>query len=261
VRVPNYPLVYSAIMRLRIRLAVVLVLCSCSAPPEDAREVRVAVATNFAEVMEELAERFEAASGHEVLVSAASSGAHYAQIRNGAPFDVFLSADRERPELLEREGAAIAGTRFTYAVGRLALWSPDAALVDDRGEVLESGQFRYLAIANPELAPYGAAARQVLEGRGLWDGIQDRLVRGQDIGQTYAFVFSRNAELGFVALSQIQRPDVETEGSWWLVPDSEHDPIEQQAVLLVDTPAARQFLAYLRGAEAAALIRSFGYGA
>jgi len=244
-----------------IRLAVILALCSCSAPPEaQPDEVRVAVATNFIEVMERLAERFEEISGHAVLVSAASSSSHYAQIRNGAPFDIFFSADRMRPELLEQEGAAIAGTRFTYAVGRLALWSPDPALVDDAGDVLASGEFRFLAIANPELAPYGAAARQVLERRGLWDGIQDRLVRGQDVGQTYAFVSSRNAELGFVALSQIQRPDAETKGSWWLVPDSEHDPIEQQAVLLVDTPAAREFLAFVRGEEARALIQRFGYG-
>ena len=242
-------------------MGAVLALCSCSAPPEtQVSEVRVAVATNFAEVMDELANRFEAASGHTVRASLASSGAHYAQIRNGAPFDVFFSADRERPEMLDREGVAVAGTRFTYAVGRLALWSPDPVLVDDAGAVLGSGGFRYLAIANPDLAPYGAAARQVLERRGLWDGIQDRLVRGQDIGQTYAFVSTRNAELGFVALSQIQRPDAEVEGSWWLVPESEHDPIEQQVVLLVDTPAAREFLAFVRGEEAQALIRSFGYG-
>lgn len=247
-------------MRSCIALAVVFALCSCSAPPEpQADKVRVAVATNFAEVMERLAERFEAVSGNTVLVSAASSGAHYAQIRNGAPFDVFFSADRERPELLEQEGVAIAGTRFTYAVGRLALWSPDPVLVDDAGEVLEAGDFRYLAIANPELAPYGAAARQLLERRGLWEGIQDRLVRGQDIGQAYAFVYSRSADLGFVALSQIRRPDTAIEGSWWLVPESEHEPIEQQAVLLVDMPAARAFLAFVRSEEATALIESFGY--
>jgi molybdate transport system substrate-binding protein len=244
-----------------IGLAVVLALCSCSAPQDEQPvEVRVAVATNFSDVMERLAERFEEASGHAVIVSAASSSSLYAQIRNGAPFDVFFSADRVRPELLEQEGPGVAGTRFTYAVGRLALWSMDPALVDDAGDVLASGDFRYLAIANPELAPYGAAARQVLERRGLWDGIQDRLVRGQDVGQTYAYVSSRNAELGFVALSQIQRPDAAIEGSSWIVPESEHDPIEQQAVLLVDTPAAREFLAYVRSAEATSLIQSFGYG-
>jgi molybdate transport system substrate-binding protein len=248
-------------MRPWIRLAVVLALCSCSAPREtEPTEVRVAVATNFAEVMEQIAERFEAASGHAVLVSSASTGTHYAQIRNGAPYDVFFSADRERPELLEQEGVAIAGTRFTYAIGRLALWSPDPGLVDDAGEVLASGEFRYLSIANPELAPYGAAARQVLERRGLWDGIQDRLVRGQDIGQAFAFVSSGNAELGFVALSQIQLPNAALEGSRWLVPATEHDPIEQQAVLLVDSPAARSFLDFVRGEDATLLIRSFGYG-
>ena len=245
-------------MRHRIVHAFIALLCLSSAAARG-DEVRVAVATNFAEVMEALAERFESASGHAVLVSSGSSGALYAQIRNAAPFDLFFSADVERPELLEQEGAAIAGTRFTYAIGRLALWSPEPGFVDAEGGVLGSGEFRFLAIANPDLAPYGAAARQVLEKRALWDGIQDRLVRGQDIGQTYAFVYSRNAELGFVAWSQLRRPDADVEGSYWLVPETEHDPIEQQAVLLVEAPAARAFLEFVEGEDAADIILGFGY--
>jgi molybdate transport system substrate-binding protein len=259
-RPPKYSVIYFDTMKPRLPIAAVLAFCVLAVPASRADEIRVAVATNFSEVMDELARRFEPAGGHTVLVSAASSGALYAQIRNGAPFDLFFSADAERPRLLEEEGAAVAGTRFTYAIGRLALWSPDPDLVDDEGAVLSTGDFRFLAIANPELAPYGAAARQVLERRGLWEGIQDRLVRGQDIGQAYAFVFSRNAELGFVAWSQLRRPDASVGGSYWLVPGTDHDPIEQQAVLLVDSPAARAFVAFVRGAEGGAVIRGFGYG-
>jgi molybdate transport system substrate-binding protein len=259
-RPPKYLVVYFAVMKLVLQSLAFLALFGSGLQISYAEDVRVAVATNFAEVMDELVRRFEPASGHRVLVSAGSSGAHFAQIRNGAPFDLFFSADSERPELLEQEGVAVAGTRFTYAIGRIVLWSPNPDLVDAGGAVLESGDFRFLAIANPELAPYGAAARQLLERRGLWEAIQSRLVRGQDIGQTYAFVYSRSAELGFVAYSQIRRPDAPVEGSWWLVPETQHDPIEQQAVLLVDTPAARAFLAFVRSDEAAAVIRDFGYG-
>jgi molybdate transport system substrate-binding protein len=228
--------------------------------PVLADEIRVAVAANFSNTMDELVHRFEDATNHTVLVSTGSTGSHYAQIRNGAPFEAFFAADVRRPELLEDEGIAIPGSRFTYAVGRIALWSPESGFVDSNGKVLETGDFRHLAIANPALAPYGMAARQVLERRGLWQGIQGRLVRGQDIGQTYSFVFSRSAELGFVAYSQLSGPDRFIEGSYWLVPDSLHDPIEQQAVLLVDAPAARAFLEFVKTDEVRAVIRSYGYG-
>lgn len=223
-------------------------------------EIHVAVATNFRATMDALVAAFEARSEHTVTVSSGSTGSQYAQIRNGAPFDAFFAADAERPALLENEGKAIAGTRFTYAIGRLALWSARAGYVDAAGAVLATGEFRHLAIANPGLAPYGAAARDVLRARGLWDTLAPRIVQGQDIGQALSFVATGNAELGFVALAQIQRPGAELPGSHWLVPESLHAPIEQQAVLLRDTPAARAFLEFVQSAEARTLVRAYGYG-
>jgi molybdate transport system substrate-binding protein len=226
----------------------------------DADEIKVAVATNFVAAMEALVERFEATSGHTVLVSSGSTGVHYAQIKNGAPFEAFFSADSERPRLLETEGVAVPGSRFLYAVGRVALWSARAGYVDADGAVLEAGDFRHLAIANPELAPYGAAARDVLTARGLWDRLQPRLVTGQDIGQAFSFVHTGNAELGFVAWAQIKHPRGEIVGSYWLVPESLHRPIEQEAVLLRDVPAARALLEFMKGPEAREIVRSYGYG-
>jgi molybdate transport system substrate-binding protein len=225
-----------------------------------ADEIRIAVATNFATTMDDLVAEFEASSEHTAVVSAGSTGAHYAQIKNGAPFDVFFAADAERPALLEAEGVAVQGSRFTYAIGRVALWSPRAGFVDAEGRVLETASFRHIAIANPNLAPYGAAAREVLERRGLWEALQDRIVQGQDIGQAYSFVHTGNAELGFVAYSQIVRRDAPVAGSVWLVSEELHTPIEQQAVLLKDAPAARAFLDFVKGPGARAIIREFGYG-
>lgn len=225
-----------------------------------ADEVRVAVATNFATVMNTLVERFEEKSGHTVLVSSGSTGGHYAQIKNGAPFDAFFAADTDRPRLLEAEGVAVRGSRFLYAVGRVVLWSARAGYVDADGKVLETGDFRHLAIANPELAPYGAAAREVLAARGLWDRLQSRMVMGQDIGQAYSFVQTGNAELGFVAWSQLKQPNGAIAGSYWLVPESMHRPIEQEAVLLRDVPAARALVEFIKSAEAREIIRGYGYG-
>ena len=241
-------------------LAVLSLLAGLLARDISADEIRVAVATNFAEPMSALVEQFGKTSGHTVLVSSGSTGGHYAQIKNGAPFEAFFSADSERPRLLEQDGTAIAGSRFLYAVGRLALWSPRSGYVDGEGSVLESGTFRFLAIANPELAPYGAAAREVLMARNLWTTVQSRLVQGQDIGQAYSFVYTGNAELGFVAYSQIKKPGGETAGSYWLVPESLHRPIEQEAVLLRDVPAARSFWTFVQGPEAREIIRAYGYG-
>jgi molybdate transport system substrate-binding protein len=238
-----------------------LLVAVLAAPTEGmADEAKVAVATNFLSTMNALVERFEATSGHTVLVSSGSTGGHYAQIKNGAPFDAFFAADSERPRLLEAEGVAVPGSRFLYAVGRVALWSARAGYVDADGSVLETGGFRHLAIANPELAPYGAAARDVLTARGLWDRVQPRLVTGQDIGQTYSFVQTGNAELGFVAWAQLKQPSAEITGSYWLVPESLHRPIEQEAVLLRDVAAARAFLNFIRSSEAREIIRSYGYG-
>ena len=225
-----------------------------------ADEIKVAVATNFAGAMSALVTRFEEQSGHTVLVSSGSTGSHYAQIKNGAPFEAFFAADTERPRRLEAEGAAISGSRFLYAVGRVALWSARPDYVDAEGKVLEVGGFRHLAIANPELAPYGAAAREVLTARGLWNGLQGRLVMGQDIGQTYSFVQTGNAEIGFVAWSQLKQPNGAIAGSYWLVPESLHRPIEQEAVLLRDVPAARALVEFVKSAEAREIIRSYGYG-
>jgi molybdate transport system substrate-binding protein len=238
-------------------LGAVTVVCIESAPAD---EIRIAVATNFTDTMNALVARFEERSDHTVLVSFGSTGNHYAQIKNGAPFEAFFSADIARPQLLEEEGVAVAGSRFSYAVGRIVLWSRRADYVDAAGGILETGKYRHLAIANPELAPYGAAAREVLIARGVWDELQPRLVQGQDIGQAFSFVYTGNAELGFVAYSQLKTPGQEIEGSYWLVPETLHGPIEQQAVLLRDVPAAREFLQFAQSDEGRAIIRGYGYG-
>ena len=235
-----------------------------------AAEVTVAVAANFAAPMQQIARAFAQDTGHQAVVSLGATGSFYAQIRNGAPFHVFLSADDETPQRLEREGLAVAGTRFTYALGQLVLWSPQPGRVDDRGEVLRTGAFPRLAIANPRLAPYGQAAMQVLDRLGVAAQWQPRLVVGENIAQAYQFVATGNASLGFVALSQVLvdgRMDGRIggrirEGSAWIVPPSLHDPIRQDAVLLSrgqGNPAATALLAYLRSDKARAVIRAHGY--
>ena len=236
------------------------IACVLAQGPAVADEILVAVASNFTGAIKALAERFEQETGHDVVLSFGSTGKHYAQIRHGAPYHAFFAADVERPRLLEEEGRIVPGSRFTYAFGKLVLWSPDAGVVDAGGDVLAAGDFQRLAIANPRLAPYGTAAQQVLEARGLWADLQPRLVRGENIGQTYQYVKSGAAPLGFVAYSQIRTPDSEPSGSAWLVPEDLYSPIEQQAVLLKDTPAARAFMAFLRSGEAGRMIQDFGYG-
>jgi len=226
-----------------------------------AGEVHAAVATSFAATARALAEPFRAASGHALLVSNGSSGKLYAQIASGAPFEVFLSADAERPRRLEEAGHAVAGTRFAYALGRLVLWSADPARAVGP-EALRAGDFARLAIASPELAPYGAAARATLRRLGLWEALAPRLVRGEDVGQAYQFVATGNAELGFVALAQLAARDDQAGGARWLVPAELHPPIEQHAVLLArgrDDPAARAFLDFLRSPDARARIAAAGY--
>lgn len=225
-----------------------------------ADEVRIAVASNFTETIRSIAGEFQEETGHRVILSNGSSGKHYAQIKNGAPFDAFFSADSYRPELLEQQGVAIPGSRFTYAVGKLVLWSPQPGLVEAGGKVLDEGTFRNLSVANPKLAPYGKAAREVLQKRGLWKKLSRRMVRGENIGQAYQFVKSGNAELGFVALSQIQRPKMPISGSYWLIHQSLYTPINQQAVLLKDRAAARAFLDFVKRESVAAIIHDFGYG-
>ena len=227
-----------------------------------AGEVQVAVAANFSAPMQAIARAFEQSSGHRVVAAYGATGQFYAQINHGAPFEVLLAADDSTPAKLENEGAGVPGSRFTYAVGALALWSARPGYVDDAGAVLKSDTFRHLAIANPQTAPYGLAATQVLDQLGLTEAIEPKLVEGQNIAQAYQFVASGNAELGFVALSQVYKDGQITRGSAWQVPAQLHEPIRQDAVLLTkgqDNPAARALLEYLRGEQAATLIRAYGY--
>lgn len=233
------------------------------AGPATGEEAVVAVAANFAEVAERLEKDFEGASGHTLTFVVGSTGKLYAQIANGAPFDAFLSADQETPARLEKEGQAVAGSRFTYATGRLTLWSPEPGRVgSDGAATLKEGKFRLLAIANPELAPYGEAAKQALAKLGLWERCKDRIVMGETIGQAHAMVASGNAELGFVALSYVLSPRNETKGSRWDVPAHLHAPLQQDAVLLAraaGNPAARGFLDFLRSAKAKVVMETYGY--
>lgn len=227
-----------------------------------AAEVSVAVAANFAGVVQKLAPIFEQETGHRLVVSAGSTGRFYAQIRNGAPFQVLLSADDETPAKLEKEGLAVSGTRETYAIGRLVLWSPAAGRVDHQGEVLRSAVEGRLAIADPKVAPYGQAAIQTLSRMGLIDRWQSRFVQGESIGQTHQFVASGNAPLGFVALSQVMVDGKVPTGSYWLVPDTLHDSLRQDMVLLNPgrgNAAAMAFQQFLRSDRARQVIRSFGY--
>jgi molybdate transport system substrate-binding protein len=222
-----------------------------------ADQIRIATASNFKTAMVDIATLFEQESGHEVMLISGSSGKHYAQIVNGAPFDAFFSADEERPIRLEKSGLAIPGSRFTYAIGKLVLWSPQAGLVDAQGAVLNKAGFRHLAIANPDLAPYGRAAKEVLLSLGVWDEIGDRLVRGENVNQAFQFVHSRNAELGLVAFSQLKAAPAG--GSYWLIPQDLYQPIRQQAVLLSDKPAARDFLESVQSEESREMIAEHGY--
>jgi len=219
----------------------------------------VAVASNFADTMKAISERFEASTGHTVTLIVGSTGKHYAQIENGAPFHAFLAADIERPRLLETTGTAVPGSRFTYALGRVILWSPREDYVDSEGKVLEKGTFRHPAIANPKLAPYGRAGQQIMQARGVWEALKATTVRGENIAQAFQFVSSGNAELGFVAYSQVKRPNRPIEGSFWEVPRELYTAIEQQAVLLKDVVAARGLLSFLRTDEALKIIRDHGY--
>jgi molybdate transport system substrate-binding protein len=240
-----------------------LVLSSLLAlPSAHAAEVLVAVAANFTAPMQRLAQMFEQETKHKAVLSFGSTGTFYAQIRNGAPFQVLLAADDETPMKLEQEGLAVSGSRFTYATGRLVLWSAQPGLVDDKGEVLRRGTFRHIAIANPKLAPYGAAAMQVMTGLGVLPALQSKIVQGDNISQAFQFASTGNAELGFVALSQVASGGRIAKGSGWIVPAQLHSPIRQDALLLragKENSAATALLAFLKSEKARAVIRSFGY--
>lgn len=245
-------------MRNLFGLLLSLIVISCS----HAEEVSVAVAANFAAPIQVIAPIFERDTGYKLLPAYGATGKFFAQISNGAPFDVLLSADEETPSRLIDAGLGVAQSNFTYAVGKLVLWSPDSHLVDSRGEILKRTTFRHLAIANPRTAPYGAAAQQVMQKMAIFEKLKPNLVQGENIGQTHQFVMSGNAELGFVAYSQVIRNGRIGSGSGWVVPEYLYDPIRQDAVLLTkgrNNPAAKALLEYLRGKKAQAIIQSFGY--
>lgn len=228
----------------------------------NAAEVHVAVAANFLKPLEQLQTKFEQETGHTLLISSGSTGQLYAQIKNGAPFEVFLGADTKRPQLTIDDGLAVADTLFIYAKGVLVLWSAQDGLVDDKGDVLKSSKFNNLAITNPKTAPYGAAAIEVLDRLALTDRLSGKIVEGQSITQVYQFVATGNAELGFIAFSQL-KSEPEIKGSYWMIDSSLYQPIEQAAVLLkngADNVAAQQFLAFLQSNEIKTMIvKEFGY--
>ena len=226
----------------------------------EAEPLTVAVASNFIWPAEELAARFEETSGHEVRIASASTGKLYAQIVNGAPFGVLLAADAERPALLEESGAGLAETRFTYAIGRLVLWSADVALASaDCLDQLHNLENLRLAIANPLTAPYGVAAMQFLMREDVWNDAQDNIVYGENIAQTLQFVASRNANVGLIAASQANDARLPAASCRWDVPDSMHEPIEQQAIQISDSEASHAFLEFVRGPEGREIIRDHGY--
>lgn len=254
-------MVSTGIRGVALLMAVGLVGCGDGRPAGDAL---VAVATNFHEAASTLEADYERQTGYEISLAAGSTGSLYAQASNGAPFDLFLSADQARVDMLIEAGLADSETRFTYAIGKLVLWSADAALLTegDGAAVLEEAAFRSLAMANPDLAPYGAAAVQVLDGLGLAEPLSDKVVRGQTVGQAFALVSSGNAELGFVALSQLQSPAFQSSGSSWQPPQSLYDPIRQDAVLLnraAGNEVAIGFLDYLKTEAARQTLADYGY--
>lgn len=228
----------------------------------QAGEVQVAVAANFAGPMERIAAAFQRDTGHQAILASGATGKFYAQIRNGAPFEVLLAADDATPARLDAEGRVVAGSRFTYATGRLVLWSAREGVVDANGAVLKTASYRHLAIANPKTAPYGAAAIATLDKLGLGASVRPRIVQGENIAQAWQFASTGNAELGFVAQSQVWRDGKFTSGSGWIVPAAMHAPIRQDAALLkkgAGNPAAQALLRYLKTDKAKDMIRAYGY--
>jgi molybdate transport system substrate-binding protein len=227
-----------------------------------ADEIQIAVAANFTAPMKEIAAAFEKKTGHQIKASYGATGQFYAQIKNGAPFEILLAADETTPAKLITEGDAVADSQFTYAIGKLVLWSAKPDFVDDQGKVLEKGEFQKIAIANPKTAPYGAAAVALLTDLGVLKTLQPKFVTGENISQTHQFISTGNAELGFVALSQVMTDGKLTTGSVWVIPADRYPPIRQDAVLLnpgKEHPAALALLNYLKSDAAQALIRKFGY--
>lgn len=246
-----------------IRFSLMWLLAMVLLGRAHAAEVQVAVAANFSAPMQKIAQAFEQDSGHKLTLAFGSTGKFYAQIKNGAPFQLLLAADDTTPARLVAEGLGLADSRFTYATGRLLLWSKQPGLVDEQGAVLKkAGAFERIALADPKLAPYGAAAVQALGKLGLLEALTPKFVQGESIAQTYQFIATENAALGFVALSQVQVDGRIAQGSAWLVPANLHEPIHQDALLLNagrGNPAAAALLQYLRGDKARAIIRAYGY--
>lgn len=244
-----------------LAVAVALAAMTFSAAAR-ADEVNVAVAANFTAPMQKIAADFEKDTGHKAILSFGSTGKFYTQIREGAPFQVFFAADDETPARIEKEGGAVAGTRRTYAIGKLVLWSKQAGVVDDQGAVLKSGKVDRLAIADPKLAPYSAAAVEAMTRLGVYESLKPRLVQGESIGQAYQFAATGNAPLGFVALSQVFADGKLKEGSAWIVPGTLYTPIRQDVIVLAKgqgNAAAVALLEYLKSDKATAIIKSFGY--
>lgn len=247
-------------MNIKISLAIIATLLSSFTA--HAGEVKVAVAANFAQPMKEIAAEFERDTGHKLNLTQGATGKFYAQISNGAPFEVFVSADDETPSRLVKEGKAVAGSQFTYAIGRLALWSPDANFIDQGGDVLKTDKFKFIAIANAKVAPYGRAAVQTMQKLGVLSKIEPRVVQGESISQTFQFVTSGNAQLGFVALSQIWENGKLKTGSAWVVPEAMHEQLKQDVVLLnagKDSQAAAALIDYLKADKARKFIERYGY--
>lgn len=249
-------------MKSIVRSILVAVVYTLFAIPAMAAEVHVAVAANFTAPMEQLKSLFEKASGHKLIISYGTVGKFYAQIKNGAPFELLISADDETPIRLEKDGLALSETRFTYAIGTLMLWSTKPGLVDAKGEVLKQADFKRLAIASPKLAVYGAAAVEAMKKLGVYEQLQPRFVFGENISQAYQFIATANADLGFVALSQIYKNGSYAAGSHWQVPSNIYPQIRQDAVLLTkgrDNPAGKALLAFLKTQETKKIIRSYDY--
>ena len=227
--------------------------------PVMANKIKVAVASNFTYAMKAVIKPFEQKTKHKIILIFGSTGKHYAQIKNGAPFELFFAADVKHPKRLEEQGIAIAGSRFTYAIGHIYLWGLQSDFVDPEGQILKTDKFHHLAIANPKLAPYGKAAQQVLKSLGLWNKLQKYLVTGENITQAFQFVQSGNAELGFIAYSQLKQSGQSLKNHAWKIPQTLYQPIKQQAVLLKDSPAARAFIVFIQSNEAHKIIRDAGY--
>ena len=249
----------------KLKIFVLLFVCQFFITTQSvANEIRIAVASNFYPTMKEVVKQFEieafdSSKASKIVLIPGSSGKHYAQIINGALIDLFCSADKIRPVLLEQQRISKNESRFTYALGKLALWSPIKGLVDSEGQILYDKDFRFLAIANPKIAPYGIATKETLVSMKLWQDMNEKLVRGENIAQAFQFISSGNAELGFVSFSQLMSPNFSVRGSFWEVPQSLYNPIEQQAVLLTDSSLGRDFMLFVQTDKALNIISKFGY--